>query len=93
MPYVLIRQKFTDYPKWRAAFDGMAAEREANGLRQVVVTRNRNDRDEVVVLFAITDPEAMRHYLGGDGLAEAWRRGTVIPETNQVTFLDDAATS
>lgn len=90
MSHILIRQKFTDYPKWREAFDGMAAEREANGLRAVVVTRNQQDPDEVVVLFAITDPAAMKQYLGGTGLKEAWRRGTVIPETNQVTFLADA---
>lgn len=90
MPYVLIRQKFTDYPAWRSAFDGMAAEREANGLRAVAVTRNQEDPDEAVVLFAITDVEAMRGYLGGAGLAAAWRRGTVLPETNQVIFLDDA---
>lgn len=90
MSHILIRQKFTDYPRWRAAFDGMAAEREANGLRPVLVARNKQDRDEAVVLFEVTDAEAMRRYLGGDGLSEAWRRGTVIPETNQVTFLEDA---
>lgn len=90
MSYILIRQKFTDYTRWRTSFDAMAAERQRHGLRNVVVTRNRDDLDEVVVLFEITDPVAVREYLRGGDLKAAWKRGTVIPDTNQVTFLDDA---
>lgn len=87
MPHLLIRQKTTDYPQWLDAFDGMADDRAAAGLRTVLVSRNQADPDEVVVLFEVTDPAALKEYLAGDGLKAAWKRGRVVPETNQVTFL------
>jgi hypothetical protein len=87
MPHLLIRQKTTDYAQWREAFDSMAEDRSAAGLRTVLASRNQADPDELVVLFEVTDPVALKEYLGGDGLKAAWERGRVIPETNQVTFL------
>lgn len=89
MPHLLIRQKTTDYPLWQEAFDSMSDGRTAAGLRTVLVSRNQADPDEVVVLFEVTDPIALKEYLGGEGLKAAWARGGVIPESNQVTFLID----
>ncbi len=33
MPYLLIRQKVTDYAQWKSAFDAHSVTRQANGSR------------------------------------------------------------
>ena len=87
MPYLLIRQKFVDYALWRKAYDDMADTRAQFGLRTVALTRNEADMDEIVVLFEFDDPSRVEEYIQGPGLAEAWRRGGVVPDSSQATFL------
>lgn len=88
MTYLLIRQRFTDFDQWRQAFDAMDSDRAEVGLETVALTRNRADPDEIVVLFRFEDEGRVMEYVRGPGLAEAWRRGGVIAESNQATFLD-----
>ncbi|MGH8878898.1 MAG: hypothetical protein ACRD0P_16415, partial [Stackebrandtia sp.] len=68
----------------------MGQARSDAGLREVLVSRNHDDPDEAIVIFEATDPAVVEHYMRGDGLRDAWRRGGVIPESNQVTLLDSA---
>lgn len=88
MSYLLIRQKFAEYERWRRAYDAMAGTREQFGLRTVVLARNAADMNEIVVVFEFDDRERVQEYVQGPGLAEAWRRGGVIPDSNQATFLE-----
>lgn len=90
MSYLLIRQRFVDYEQWRGAYDDMADTRAEFGLRTVVLTRNRADRNEIVVLFEFDDPARVEEYVKGPGLAQAWRRGGVVPDSNQAVFLEAA---
>jgi hypothetical protein len=90
LPYLLIRQKFVDYAQWRTAYDDMADTRAQSGLRTVALTRNKADMDEIVVLFEFDDLARVKEYIQGPGLAEAWRRGGVVPDSNQATFLEAA---
>ncbi|WP_406860827.1 hypothetical protein ABZO31_10345 [Streptomyces sp. HUAS MG47] len=89
MAYLLIRQKFADYSRWREAFESLAEQRKGLGLETVLVTRNTADPDEAVILFRFEDVEQVRRHFPSPQLEAAWRQGGVIEGTNQVTFLDE----
>ncbi|GAA4888256.1 hypothetical protein ACFPM3_18350 [Streptomyces coeruleoprunus] len=89
MAYLLIRQKFAEYTRWREAFDSLAQQRDALGLETVAVTTNTSDPSEAVVLFRFDDIEQLRKHFPSPELKEAWRRGGVIEGSNQVTFLQE----
>ncbi|MEW9556503.1 hypothetical protein [Nonomuraea sp. NPDC050783] len=87
MQYLLIRQRFTDYDVWRKAFDSLAPEREAAGLRLALLARNAADPDEVVVLFESTDTSDAARHAGSEALRDAHRRGGVVEGSSQITVL------
>lgn len=90
MPYLLVRQKFTDYPQWRAAFDELAEQRAAEGIRTVLVTRNTEDLNEAVVLFEFTEIERVRRHFTSAALQDAHRSAGVTEGTVQATYLQPA---
>ncbi|WP_055586395.1 hypothetical protein [Peterkaempfera griseoplana] len=87
MPFLLIRQRFHEYVRWREAFDSLDDQRHALGLETVAVTRNMSDPTEAVVLFRFDDIEQVRKHFPSPALEDAWRRGGVVEGSNQVTFL------
>ena len=60
MTYLLERHKVRDYDRWRAVFDGDAADREAAGCLGARVVSNADDPEEVVVLFEWDGQERAR---------------------------------
>jgi quinol monooxygenase YgiN len=89
MPYVLIRQRFTNYLQWRANFDSLAERREALGVIPMMVARDRDDPAEAVVLFRYDDDGLLRQHLTSPELAEAHRNGGVVEGSTRATFLDE----
>ncbi|TDE41301.1 hypothetical protein E1295_30770 [Nonomuraea mesophila] len=87
MEYLLVRQRFTDYDQWRAAFDSLAEVRSAAGMRTALVSVNAEQPDEAVVLFECEDAQAMRQHYVSDALKEAHRKAGVVPGSNQTTVL------
>lgn len=90
MPYVLIRQRFTDYTQWRGNFDSLDAQRDALGVAPVMVARDRDDPAEAVVLFRYDDEVRLRRHLTSPELAEAHRDGGVVEGSTRATFLNEA---
>ncbi|MBB4929622.1 heme-degrading monooxygenase HmoA [Lipingzhangella halophila] len=90
MPYLLVKQRFSDYTQWRTAFDSLDGQRTALGLDLVTVTRNMADPAEAVVLFRFDDMDQVRRHFPSPELEEAHRRGGVIEGSTQVTFLREA---
>ncbi|MFW5417505.1 hypothetical protein J0910_12915 [Nocardiopsis sp. CNT-189] len=89
MPYLLIRQRFTEYDRWRAAFDSLAERRAGLGLSTLLVARDADEPDEAVVLFAFEDAERVRAHFPSPQLEEAHRKGGVVPGSTRLLFLDD----
>ncbi|TDC09716.1 hypothetical protein E1267_06715 [Nonomuraea longispora] len=87
MEYLLVRQRFTDYDRWRAAFDSLAEVRWAAGMRTALVSVNAEQPDEAVVLFECENAQAMRQHYASDALKEAHRQAGVVPESNHITVL------
>ena len=90
MPYLLIRQRFSDYPTWREAFDSLSDRRGEAGIRTVLVTRNSQEPDEAVVLFEFDDPARVREHVASGALSAAHERGGVIAGSTQAAFLETA---
>lgn len=88
MPYLMIRQRFSDYPQWRAAFDRLADTRARSGINTLLVTRNMDDPGEVVVLFEFTEIERVHEHLRSPALQEAHRQAGVLDGTTTATFLE-----
>ncbi|GAA1098107.1 hypothetical protein [Nocardiopsis composta] len=89
MPYLLIRQRFTDYDRWREAFDSLDGRRSGLGLSTLLVARDADAPDEAVVLLGFDDAERVRAHFPSPQLEEAHRRGGVVPGSTRLLFLDD----
>ncbi|TDD12964.1 antibiotic biosynthesis monooxygenase [Nonomuraea diastatica] len=87
MEYLLVRQRFTDYDQWRAAFDSLAEVRAAAGMRTALVSVNADQPDEAVVLFECEDAQAMQQHYASEALKEAHRQAGVVPGSNHTTVL------
>lgn len=85
--YVLVRQRCSDFASWFASFESLADRRRAAGLRTVLVSRDGDDPDQVVVLFSSSDPSGARGHLASGALRDARRRARVVPGSTQVAFL------
>jgi hypothetical protein len=60
MPYLLVRQKFEDYKRWKPIFDEQGATRQQNGGQGGTLYRNADDPDEAVILFEWNNLENAR---------------------------------
>ncbi|KUH83018.1 MULTISPECIES: hypothetical protein [unclassified Mycobacterium] len=87
MPYALIRQRFTDYTRWRTAFDSVTEVRRAAGMNLVFVALNAADQQEAIVLFEVTDPQKAREHAGSQLLADAHQRAGVIDGSSHTLLL------
>ena len=55
MPYVLIRHKVADYPKWRRAFDAHGQARRSGGSKGGRLFRSATKPKEVFILLRWND--------------------------------------
>jgi heme-degrading monooxygenase HmoA len=89
MPYLLIRHKVADYPKWKSAFDEHGATRQANGSRGGQLFRNANDPNELIILFDWDDLERARQFTQSEDLRQAMQRAGVADQPD-IYFLETA---
>jgi heme-degrading monooxygenase HmoA len=87
MPYILVRHKVADYPKWKPAFDEHSATRQANGSRGGQLFRNANDPNELVILFEWDDLERARQFAQSEDLRQAMQRAGVADQPD-IYFLE-----
>lgn len=88
MPYTIIRQRVSDYPKWRRAFDEHADARGEHGSRGGHLFRDPEEPDHIVVFLAWADMDAARDYLEGEAPREERERGGVDGEP-EVLYLEE----
>jgi hypothetical protein len=89
MVYMLVRQKFNNYIQWRRAFDSLATERAAAGLRTLLVSRNIGDPNEAVVLLMARERQQVVTYLMSPALRDAGKWAGVVTGGTDVIFLED----
>jgi heme-degrading monooxygenase HmoA len=88
MPYLLVRQKVTDYEQWKLAFDAHSVTRQANGSRGGQLFRNASDPNEVIMLFEWDVLENARQFAQSEEWHELMRRAGVV-DLPTIYFLKD----
>ena len=88
MPYLLVRQKVTDYQQWKSAFDAHSVTRQANGSRGGQLFRNAADPNELVILLEWDVLERARQFAQSEEMREVMLRAGVIDHPD-ISFLKD----
>ncbi len=88
MPYLLVRQKVTDYEQWKSAFDAHSVIRQANGSRGGQLFRSTSDPNELVVLLEWDVLERARQFAQSEDLHEVMQRAGVVDHPT-ISFLKD----
>ncbi len=73
-----------DYVKWRPFFDADSVNRKANGLEDIVVGRNMNNPNKILIALKVADTAKAMAFAGDPKLKEAMDKAGVIskPEFN-----------
>ncbi len=88
MPYLLVRQKVTDYEKWKSAFDANSLTRQAYGSRGGQLFRNSSDPNELVVLLEWDVLERARQFAQSEEWRGVMQRAGVVDHPD-IYFLKD----
>ena len=88
MPYLLVRQKVTDYEQWKSAFDAHSVTRQANGSRGGLLFRNAADPNELVILLEWDVLERARRFAQSEEMREVILRAGVVDHPD-ISFLKD----
>jgi heme-degrading monooxygenase HmoA len=88
MPYLLVRQKVTDYEQWKSAFDAHSVTRQANGSRGGKLFRNASDPNEVIMLLEWDVLENARQFAQSEEWRNLMRRAGVVDHPT-IYFLKD----
>ncbi len=88
MPYLLVRQKVTDYAQWKSTFDAHSVTRQTNGSRGGQLFRNTSDPHELIVLLEWDVLERARQFAQSEELREVMQRAGVVDHPT-ISFLKD----
>jgi hypothetical protein len=88
MPYLLVRQKVTDYEQWKSAFDEHSVTRQANGSRGGQLFRNASEPNEVIMLLEWDVLENARQFAQSEEWRDLVRRAGVVDHPT-IYFLKD----
>ena len=87
MVYVLGRLKVKDFNEWQPVFDERSSIRKEAGSKVAHVFRNRDDLNEIVILFEWDTKENALKYFEADIVEKILKKeGAKIMDT---TFLDE----
>jgi heme-degrading monooxygenase HmoA len=89
MPALLIRQRVSDFDRWKRAFADQAHARTANGCQDAHIYRNPDDPNETIVLLVWDSLVRARLFSQSDDLLDALHHdpGNRSPE---IWLLEDA---
>jgi hypothetical protein len=88
MNYLLIQHKVKDFKKWKVAYDGHAAVREAAGLKERCLLRNTKRRNEVLILFEASNLTRAKAFCGSADLRTVMKKAGVTGKP-ELTLLAD----
>ncbi len=78
MTYMLVRHKVAGFASRKRVFDSHASAQEQSGLRIQKVLRNLDSRNEVLLLFEVTDLNEARGFVSSSEVPEAKQQSGVV---------------
>lgn len=88
MAHMLIRHKVQDYGKWRPAYDAHRPARAAAGLDDRHVWHNADDRNDLFLLFAVSDVARAKAFAESAELKQAMTAAGVVGRP-EIFFLSE----
>ena len=88
MTWGMVRINVKDYEQWKQQFDGFAAVRREFGSKGGFVLRDVDDANRITVMLEYPDADSFRRIVQDPRMAEAQRRGGVIPPP-EVAILEE----
>jgi quinol monooxygenase YgiN len=88
MATIIVRFRVTDFDRWKAVFDRMAATREEHGIAGSSVHRDAEDPNVVVTILRAASLQAARAWGGSEALRSAMAEAGVVGPP-EVQYLDD----
>jgi hypothetical protein len=78
--------KFSDFSKWKPAYDAHLPTRQKAGLKEEHLLRNTDDPNEVVLLFEAKDIQKAKEFASSADLREAMQNAGVVDKPD-IYFL------
>jgi hypothetical protein len=89
MAHMFIRHQVQDFDKWKPAYDSHQQARAAAGLNDLKLWHNVDDRDEIVLLFEVSDMAKAKVFAESKDLKERMAAAGVI-NTPEILFLSSS---
>jgi len=88
---VIVRHKVQDFDKWKPIFlDDVKRQRE-HGFTSWRIMRNKNDMNEVVVIFESNDVDKAKPMFSDPSLAELMKKAGVIDQPTIFMLVEAAS--
>ena len=85
---VIVRHKVRDFEAWKPIFYADAKRQRDAGFTHWHLTRNRNDKNEVIVIFECADLDKAKPMFSDPALAEVMKRAGVVDQPT-VLFVEE----
>jgi len=91
VPWIHVRHRVEDYPKWKEGFDSTAEHKRSLGWKAYRLFAIEGDNNHVLVMEEFDTAEHAREFLGSDYLREAMGRAGVSdePDVQVVEVLEE----
>jgi len=87
MPYLLVKQKITDFERWYAIFKSDARAQKEAGLHDLVILKDMTDPKLIVCIFKIDSIEKAKTFTDSPGSGKSAELSGVIG-TPEILFLE-----
>lgn len=77
---LVVRHPVSDFDRWYSTFRGHERERLDVGVHTMLVTHPLGDRNDVYMMFGVSDPERVAEYMASDLLGLAMRLAGVTEQ-------------
>jgi quinol monooxygenase YgiN len=77
MTTLFVRQKLSDYQKWKRVYDGFDARRAEFGVTDASVYRDADDANTVIVTHSFKDTDTAKAFAGSQELRSAMEQAGI----------------
>jgi hypothetical protein len=88
---VIVRHKVRGFDAWKPYFMGDAERQRNAGFTRWHLTRNKHDKNELVIIFECEDLDKAKPMFSDPALAELMKKAGVLDQPT-VFFLEDTET-
>jgi len=89
---IIVRHKVRDFDAWKPFFVGDAKRQRDAGFTRWHLTRNRQDKNELVIIFECEDLDRAKPMFSDPALAELMKKAGVVDQPT-VFFLEEIESS